>query len=149
MIVVIVVLVAVLGVTAGMLFQKPSQNIILPSNTTTSTATPQSNVYQPTWHQVATYTGPGSVNSVFSIKGNQFKVTMSAVPKITYNTNYLDVGVASGNYLVGRGSLTWSSNENPDKKENVIQVSQGSGTYEIGIVPTDVESYTVTVWDYY
>ena len=145
-----VILIAGIGVAAGMLLTNPSTNTtIYQVAPNTASQTPTTQQYQATWHEIATYTGPGEVNSAFSIRGSQFKVTMSAVPMITYNTNYLDVGVASGNYLVGRGSLSWTSNENPNKKEAVIPVSQGSGSYSIGIVPTDIESYRVTVWDYY
>ena len=153
LIVVCIVLIAGIGVTAGMLLQKPAGTAVNTTQaaptTTTTTQSSSAQPYQPTWHKTAVYTGPGEIDSSFSIRGNQFKVTMSAVPMITYNANYLDVAVGSGNYLDGSGSLGWTANENPVKKETVFQVSQGRGTYEIQIVPADIESYTVTVWDYY
>lgn len=153
LIVVCIVLIAGIGVTAGMLLQKPASTAVNTTQaaptTTTTTQSSSAQPYQPTWHKAAVYTGPGEIDSSFSIRGNQFKVTMSAVPMITYNANYLDVAVGSGNYLDGSGSLGWTANENPVKKETVFQVSQGRGTYEIQIVPADIESYTVTVWDYY
>lgn len=152
LIVVCVVLIAVLGVTAGMLLQKPSQVVLTQANTTTDQQT-YTQTYQPTWHKVAVYTGPGEDYGSFNIKGNQFKVTMSAVPAISYTMNSLYVYVYSGNTIgvsqVGSGILSWSETENPDKKEDSILVNQGSGTYTLDILPTDIDNYAVTVWDYY
>jgi hypothetical protein len=146
LIVVCILLIAGIGVTAGMLLQKPI-NTTAQVASSTQPSTSQSN--QPAWHQVANYTGPDAVNGTFSIQGTQFKVTISAVPMITYNTNYLDVAVGSGNYLAASGTLSWTATESPAKKESVISVSQGQGTYDIEIDPTDIQNYTVTVWDYY
>lgn len=150
LIIVCVILIAGIGVTAGMLLQKPAASAANNSgqySAPTTSSTDQ--VYQPTWHQVATYTGPGGVNGTFSIQGNQFKVTMSAVPTINYDVNSLDVGIGSGNYLIASGTLSWTADENPTQKESVIPVSQGQGIYDIEIDPTNIRSYTVTVWDYY
>jgi hypothetical protein len=146
LIVVCAILVAGMGITAGMLLQK-HVNTTTQVASTTQPSTSQSN--QPAWHSVANYTGPGAMNGTFSIQGSQFKVTMSAVPEITYKTNYLDVDIGNGNYLVASGTLGWTATENPAKKETVISVSQGSGTYDIEINPTDIQKYSVTVWDYY
>lgn len=154
LIIVCIVLIAGISVTAGMLLQKPAStattNVTQTAPaTTTTTQSSSAQPYQPTWHKVAVYTGPGQDYGSFTIKGDQFKVTMSAVPMITYNTNYLDVYVYSGNYMVGSNTLSWSETENPDKKEDSIMVSQGHGTYNLNIWPTDIDNYAVTVWDYY
>lgn len=152
LIVICVVLIAVLGVAAGMLLQKPSQVVVTQANSTPSQQT-STQPYQPTWHKVAVYTGPGEDYGSFTIKGNQFKVTMSAVPAITYNVNYLNVYVYSGSTIgvnqVGYGTLSWTDTESPNKKETSILVSQGNGVYTLDILPTDIENYAVTVWDYY
>jgi len=144
LVVLCVILIAGIGVTAGMLLQKSANNTQVPK---TQQSTSQLN--QPTWHQAASYTGPGAVNGTFSIKGSQFKIAMSAVPVVNYNTNYIDVAVGSGNNLIDSGTLSWSSTESPTKKEDIISVSQGEGTYNIEINPTDIQSYNVTVLDYY
>jgi Predicted membrane protein len=156
LIVICVVLVAGIGITAGMLLQNPSSSVANNSkqdHVITTTQSSDTQTYQPTWHKVAVYTGPGEDYGSFTIKGNQFKVTMSAVPAITYTTNYLDVYVYEGNTIgintVGSGTLSWSETENPDKKEDSILVSQGSGIYTLDILPTDIDNYAVTVWDYY
>lgn len=144
--VVCIILMAGIGVTAAYMLQKPADTTAQVAPTA-QPSTSQSN--QPSWHQVAVYTGPGAVNGTFSIQGSQFKVTISATPMITYKTNYMDVAVGSGDYLVASGTLSWTAAEDPAKKENVISVSQGSGTYDIEINPTDIQNYNVTVWDYY
>ena len=158
LIVVCIILIAGIGVAAGMLLQKPAStaaNATQPAPTTTVTTTQSSDTqpYQPTWHKVAVYTGPGEDYGSFTIKGDQFKVTLSAVPAITYTSNYLDVYVYEGNTVgyntVGSGTLSWGDTENPAKKEDSILVSQGSGTYTLDIMPTDIDNYAVTVWDYY
>ncbi len=152
LIVVCIILIAGIGVAAGMLLQKPSQTVIIPQVNNTGTSNQQataSQPYQPTWHKLAVYTGPGQDYGSFTTRGNQFKVTMSATPSITYNTNYLDVYVYNGNYVIGSGTLSWSETESPNKKENSIMVSQGPGTYNLNILPTDIDNYAVTVWDYY
>lgn len=152
LIVICVVLIAVLGVAAGMLLQKPSQVVVTQANSTPSQQT-STQPYQPTWHKVAVYTGPGEDYGSFTIKGNQFKVTMSAVPAITYNVNYLNVYVYSGSTIgvnqVGYGTLSWTDTESPNKKEDSILVPYGNGVYTLDILPTDIENYAVTVWDYY
>jgi len=156
LIVICVVLVAGIGITAGMLLQNPASSAANNSKqdqVVTTTQSPDTQTYQPTWHKIAVYTGPGEDYGSFTIKGNQFKVTMSAVPSITYNTNYLDVYVYEGNTIglntVGSGTLSWSETANPDKKEDSILVSRGSGIYTLDILPTDIDNYAVTVWDYY
>lgn len=98
---------------------------------------------------MAVYTGSGAVNGTFSIQGSQFKVAMSAVPLITYQANYLDVTVGSGNNIVALDTLSWNATESPAKKEKGISISRGSGTYDISINPVDIKNYTVTVWEYY
>ena len=158
LIVVCIVLIAGIGVTAGMLLQKPASTAVnttpaAPTTTTTTTQSSSAQPYQPTWHKVAVYTGPGEDYGSFTIRGNQFKVTMSAVPAVTYTSNYLDVYVYEGNTVgydtVGFRTLSWGDTENPIKKEDSIVVSQGSGTYTLDILPTDIDNYAVTVWDYY
>jgi len=158
LIVVCIVLIAGMGVTAGMLLQKPASTAVnttpaAPTTTTTTTQSSSAQPYQPTWHKVAVYTGPGEDYGSFTIRGNQFKVTMSAVPAVTYTSNYLDVYVYEGNTVgydtVGSRTLSWGDTENPIKKEDSIVVSQGSGTYTLDILPTDIDNYAVTVWDYY
>jgi hypothetical protein len=145
-----VILIAGIGVSAGMLLTNPDTNTtvyqVVPNS---ESQTPTTQQYQPTWHKVNVYTGPGQDNGDFSIQGNQFKVTMSAVPMVTYNINYLDVYVNKGNSIVGSGTLSWSESENPNKKETSIMVNQGHGTYTVTIYPTDIQNYDVTVWDYY
>lgn len=156
LIVICVVLVAGIGITAGMLLQNPASSVANNSkqdHVVTTTQSSDTQTYQPTWHKVAVYTGPGEDYGSFTIKGNQFKVTMAAVPAITYTTNYLDVYVYEGDTIglntVGSGTLSWSETANPDKKEDSILVSRGSGIYTLDILPTDIDNYAVTVWDYY
>lgn len=154
LIVLCILIVGVLGVTAGFMFQNtssdPDQALSLRENSTPKTEqAPKQTTYQPTWHKVNTFTGPGNEYRSFSIKGNKFKVTMSAVPMINYDYNYLDVFVYRDGYVIDSGFLSWGPRENPGKKEHVIQVSNGPGMYEIIIAPIELESHTVTVWDYY
>ena len=153
LIVVCIVLIASIGVTAGMLLQKPAGtavNTTQAAPTTTTTQSSSAQPYQPTWHKVATFTGSTDDYRTFSIRGNQFKITMSAVPMITYSENSLMANVFDkSGYMVGTGTINWGSTENPDKKEYVIPVSQGAGTYSASIYAYDLESWTMTVWDYY
>lgn len=144
--VVCVILMAGIGVTAAYLLQKPADTNAQVSPTTQS---PNSQLNQPAWHQVAVYTGPDAVNGTFSIQGRRFKVIMFAAPMITYKTNYIDVAIGSGDYMVDSGTLSWTATESPAKKETMITVSQGQGIYNIEINPTDIQNYNVTVWDYY
>ena len=154
LIVVCIVLIAGIGVTAGMLLQKPASTAVNTTQaaptTTTTTQSSSAQPYQPTWHKVATFTGSTDDYRTFSIRGNQFKVTMSAVPMITYSENSLIANVFDNSgYMVGTGTISWGNTENPNKKEYVIPVSQGAGTYSASIYAYDLESWTMTVWDYY
>jgi len=141
--VIFVVLIAGIGL-AVILHQNPV-NLLTIGNQSSNA---QKSAAQPTWHQIKTYTGPGEVNTDFSIQGNQFKVIMSATPMMNWKTNDFNVNIENGNLGVASGTLQWNVTET-EEKSTVIPVFKGPGAYTINIDPKHVQNYTVTVWDYY
>ena len=112
---------------------------------------------QSSWHLIATYSG-GNSNVMkafdFNSTGQKVKVTISAKPLVTYNTNkvelYLQKELSGGRFTLAKEcNLSWGSTESPNTKKFSIEDSSGSKTYNLQIIPTDIEKWTVKIWDYY
>lgn len=148
LIVVVVVLVAVLGIAAGALLTM--------NKGTTSANTPvsinQSSeqvTYKADWHQVTSFSGVGDNYRSFSIKGQRFKIVMSATPTMNYNTNFMNVDISGTSGIIGSGNLNWGPNDALSSKEKTVEVTGPSGTYYSQVRTKDLQSWTVTVYDYY
>lgn len=148
LIVVIVVLVAVLGIAAGALMQ--NNKAISPTNTPVSvTQSPEQVTYKADWHQVTSFSGVVDGYRSFSIKGQRFKVVMSATPTLNYNSNWINVFIQNSNDVLTSGNLNWGANDALTSKEKTIEFSGPSGTYSCRVATKDIQSWTVTVYDYY
>lgn len=153
----ILVLVVSIGITIGFIFMIGSGNDDGLASTQSNQINTTTQSQQPSWHQIASYSG-GVTNEMkaydFTSKGQKVKVTVSAKPMVTYNTNslglYLLKELDGGAYTLAKdGNLTWGSTESPNTKEMSIEDSSGSKTFTLQVSPTDIESWTVTIWDYY
>jgi hypothetical protein len=148
-----------LVVVAGLILTQPSASLNGTQNNSNQSANSgaATTSSSQTWHQSASFTGTGNIEEYkkVNIKGSHFKVVMSAMPNFNKDINVFDVDVYSGNViegpseLVATNTINWGANEKPVKKEGVIQVKEGKGTYTLLIITGDLESWSVTVWDYY
>lgn len=144
-----IILVAGLGLTYGVILK--SGEISTPPQVSSPAAenTSSKTNSKPIWHKITTFTGNSEDSRTVNIKGNQFKVIMSATPKVSYDINAFSVDVLKGEAGIATGTINWSATEKPTRKEHVVQVKEGKGPYTIKIIPSDIASWSVTVWDYY
>jgi hypothetical protein len=148
LIIVCIILVGGVGLTAGFLIHGSNsapQYQIASSNTTEV----QNQTYTPDWHAVADFIGPMNDSRDVTIKGDKFKVIISAVPSVTYSANDFRVDVFEGQGLVNNGNIHWDPTESPKEKEVLMEIPQGNGVYTIKMYNYDVESWEVKVYDYY
>lgn len=149
LIIAIVILVAGLGVTSGMLLQMnkgtPSaNNTTVYVNQSAETVTSQA-----TWHQVTTFTEPDEGVMNFNIQGQKCKVVLSATPPVDYQHNILNVDLLKDNAALTTGLISWEPTESPKTKEQTIEASAGPGNYEVNIAVTNLDNWQVKVYDYY
>jgi hypothetical protein len=149
LIIVCIILVGGVGLTAGFLIQKESNSVSQYQITSPNTTEVQNQTYTPDWHEVATFTGPMNDSRDVTIKGDKFKVIISAVPSVTYTANDFRVDVFEGQGLVNNGAIHWDPTESPKEKEVLMEIPQGNGVYTIKMYNYDVESWEVKVYDYY
>ncbi|MFU2192252.1 zinc ribbon domain-containing protein [Methanobacterium sp. MZD130B] len=144
----VVVLVGVLGVTAGLLLQ--SNNNPTTMNTPSSVSESGEKItYKADWHKVTSFSGISDDYRSFLIKGQQFKVVMSATPTLNYNTNYMNIDVSDTSHILGSGEVNWGPTDALSSKEKTVKVTGPPGTYWVYVTSKDLESWTVTVYDYY
>lgn len=148
---IVVILIAGLGLTSGLLFLNQSSptktaNVTMTTTNTTST-TPTSS--EPNWHEIITYSGVGKSQYTFTTRGNTFKIVMTATPILNYKTNYLNVQVLKEGNIIDSGSLNWGPYDDIVSKESTIQVNSPPGIYTIKIDAKDLEGWTITIYDYY
>lgn len=149
LIVIVVILVGVLGVTAGALLMNQGSKTV-PNNTQTSVSESQEQVtYKADWHQVTSFSGVSDDYRSFSIKGQRFKIVMKATPTLNYNTNFMNVDISGTSGIIGSGNLNWGPNDALSSKEKTVEFTGPSGTYYSDVSIKDLESWTVTVYDYY
>lgn len=110
------------------------------------------------WHSILTYSGGISNNYEthdFSSKNGKIKVTFSGLPLENFGDNSLEVYVVkyynNGGAItwVGDSSISWGSTSAVKTKEGTLKINSEAKKYSIQITPTNMESWTVTVWDYY
>ncbi|BDZ71455.1 zinc ribbon domain-containing protein [Methanobacterium petrolearium] len=148
LIVVIVALVAILGITAGLLMQ--SNQDANTANDQLSVSESQEHVtYKAEWRKVTSFSGVDDDYRSFTIKGDQFKVVMSATPTMNYNTNFMNIDVSDLTGIIGSGELNWGPTDALTTKEKTVKFTGSSGTYDIHVSTKDLESWTVTIYDYY
>jgi hypothetical protein len=148
LILVCIVLIAVLGITAGGLLQMNKEEAV-DNNSTPVNQSPVQVPSQAAWHQIATYTEPTSGLMNFNIKGQKCKVVMSALPQLNRTVNILTVDLLKNQGALTTGTIAWEPNETVTKKEKTLEVSAGPGSYQVNIYVTNLESWNITVWDYY
>jgi len=150
LIVVIVVLVAVLGIAAGVLMQSNQDANTAAGNDQVSVSESQEKVtYKAEWHKVTSFSGIDDDYRSFTIKGEQFKVVMSATPTLNYNTNFMNIDVSDLSGIVGSGELNWGPTDSLSTKEKTVKFTGSPGTYYLEVSTKDLESWTVTIYDYY
>lgn len=150
LIVAVVVLVGILGVTAGLLLQSDKNTMLTSDNNQPSvTESGEKVTYKADWHKVTSFSGTRDDYRLFSIKGQQFKVVMSATPMLNYNTNFMSIDVSDTSNIIGSGELNWGATDALSNKEKTVKVIGQPGTYWVNVVTKDLESWTVTVYDYY
>jgi hypothetical protein len=149
LIVVCVILVAGLGISAGALMQMYKGGPVVANNSSvTQSPTQESN--QETWHEVASFSGTTDATGNFNIRGNMFKIVMTANPQLNYDTNSMTVDVSdSNNNLITTGNIGWAPTEAVSQKEKSIQVTSSPGTYSLAVSTTALQNWTVNVYDYY
>ncbi|SCG85953.1 putative protein [Methanobacterium congolense] len=147
LILVVVVLVAGLGLTSGMLLQM-NKGVVAANNTNTVNQS-ETVTGQATWHQVATYTEPDEGVMNFIIQGQKCKVVMTATPPMDYQQNILGVDLLKDNSALTTGLISWEPTEALTTKEKTIETSAGPGNYQVNIAVTDLQDWQVTVYDYY
>lgn len=103
----------------------------------------------PSWHRVMSFTGSGSDYRCVDIRGNKFKVVISAAPIINYDVNTVTVDVLRDGQILASGTADWGPTESPKRKKRMIEVSGGPGYYCISVYAYEIEDWEVTVWDYY
>ncbi|HEX7467516.1 MAG TPA: hypothetical protein VF324_02860 [Methanobacterium sp.] len=148
-----IVLIAVLGITAGVLLQTNNGKVTA-NNSTTNNSSPVNQSTEPvtpqaTWHQVANYTEPTAGLMNFNIQGQKCKVVMSATPQLNNGINILTVDLLKNSSALTTGTIAWEPTEAVTKKEKTLEVSAGPGNYQVNIYVTNLQSWNVTVWDYY
>ncbi len=147
LIVVIIILVGTLGVVAGMMLlgnqKAPANNTTVVINQTTQ------QVASAEWHQIDTFSGVTNTQRTINIKGNKFKVVMSAMPKYNNATNYMTTDILEANRILNSGTVSWGSTDPLTSKESTIEVTAPPGTYTLKIYTKDLQSWTITLYDYY
>ena len=150
LIVAVVVLVGILGVTAGLLLQSDKNATMTPDNGQTSVSQSGEKVtYKADWHKVTSFSGTDDDYRSFNIKGQQFKVVMSATPMMNYNTNFMSIDISDTSGIIGSGEINWGPTDALSSKEKTVKVTGPPGTYWVDVLTKDLESWTVTVYDYY
>jgi hypothetical protein len=155
LIVVCIVLVIGLSLIAGMLIQKPStiNNTPTPNNTTQI-----SNTTTQTWHKIATYSnGYSNHQSIYdlNIQGDNVRITFSGVPLKDNIGMPSQIKVIALKYIeaessitiAGEGELNWGNESK--SKEKTFEFTTTSRKIQIQIVPTQLQSWEVNVWNYY
>lgn len=149
LIIVCVILVAGLGISAGALMQMYKGNTVI-ANGSSVTQSPTQVSNQETWHEVASFSGTTDATGNFNIRGNMFKIVMTANPQLNYNTNSMTVDVSdSNNNMITTGNIGWAPTEAVSQKEKNIQVTSAPGTYSLAVSATALQNWTVNVYDYY
>lgn len=147
LIILCIILVVALGLTAGALFMNKginSANAPVSVNQSSEQVT-----YQADWHQVNSFSGSGDDYRTFGIKGQRFKVVISATPKLNYNTNFMNIDISGNGGVLASGNLNWGPNDALTSKEKNIEVTGPAGTYSSHVTTKDLQSWTVTIYDYY
>lgn len=148
LIVAVVVLVAVLGIAGGALLTMNKGTAT--ANTPVSVSqSPEQVTYKADWHQVTSFSGVGDDYRSFSIKGQRFKIVMAATPAMNYNTNFMNVDISGTSGIIGSGNLNWGPTDALSSKEKTVEVTGPPGTYYSQVRSKDLQSWTVTVYDYY
>ncbi|HIH64069.1 MAG TPA: hypothetical protein HA285_00435 [Methanothermobacter thermautotrophicus] len=143
------VLVAALGLTSGMLMNRVTEPGSEKITYTSEEVKPPGDGQIPQWHRVAAFTGSGDDYQCFTIRGSKFMVVMSATPMINYDINIMTVDVLRDGAGIATDTIDWGPTESPKSKTRRIEVSGGPGTYCVSVYSTELESWKVTIWDYY
>jgi hypothetical protein len=167
LIILCIVLVVGLSLTAGMLIQRSST----PNNTTDQNippdqystpdqnTTPQLNTTAQSWHKIATYSNNGFSNHQstydLNIRGDNVRVNFSGVPLKDNVGMSSQLKVIALKYIEAEGAITFAGEGELNwgneliSKENSFEFSTTSRKIQIQVVPLQLESWEVNVWNYY
>lgn len=149
LIVVCIILVAGLGIAAGVLMQMDKTGNAA-SNNSFVTQSPTQVSNQESWHEVASFSGTTDGSGNFNIQGNMFKIVMTATPQLNFDTNSMTVDVSDSNdNLITSGNIGWTPTEAISQKEKTIQITSTPGTYSLTVSTNALQNWTVNVYDYY
>lgn len=141
-------LIVILAIFAMGGSDKNTQNITSNPTTTTQTTTPTT---QATWHLVTSFTGTGEKNTPsFSIKGNKFKVKMTATAATNATQqakfDFWAYPVGETKSYVGQGSIaSFSQSTMTDESE----VTASPGNYYLTISTANLANWKTEIYDYY
>jgi hypothetical protein len=157
-ILIIVIVVAFVGVTAAFLIHMNnyaatvSNNAVISNNNSTAVNETQLEIKEPTWHNVTSFSGSRTAERTFNIKGDRFKMVMSATPYASYRSNTLKVefnGPDGNSNVLGAGELSWGYREGVKTKEITIEVNGTPGSYTARVNSYYIKMWNITVYDYY
>lgn len=123
----------------------------LTTTTTDTDAQPQTTSAQATWHSVATFTGTGNKDtSSFSIKGNKFKVKITATSS-TNETEYSSINFfaypeGETQSYDGQGSI---ENFSQKTMTDEFEVTTNPGNYYLHVITANLSNWKIEVSDYY
>lgn len=151
-------LVLSVSITLGVLFNHYAFNQGVPNTSTQNQVYVQNETSQSSWHKIASYSG-GSSNDYekhdFNSKKGSIKVTLTGLPQQNYGFNDLQIYVLkyynNGGAItcVGNNSISWGETEAVQSKEGTLYINNPAKNYNMEIHPTNMETWTVTIWDYY
>lgn len=163
MIIVIAILITIICVSVGFIFYSQYQSN--PDNTTTDSGlnnieqnVTNSSSSTPTWHLITKYSGTTSnayETHDFTSKNGKIKVSFSGLPQKNYGDNELLVYVVryyNGGEAItkaGESSLNWGSSDPVEEKSDILYIEAKNKKYSVQITPTNIQKWTVTIWDYY
>lgn len=152
-IVTIVFIIAIVGLTAAFLMHMNNYAVTTANNTSTQVNETQNVTYEATWHNVTTLSGTKNELKTFPIKGERFKIVMSATPINNYGANSLKVDIngpsGSSSKIIGSGELNWKAKEAVSTKEVTVELTGTPGTYSATVKTNYIKNWTVTIYDYY
>ncbi len=149
LIVVVIILVAGLGISAGVLMEMSKTGTTAVNNSSV-TQSPTQVTNQGSWHEIASFTGSSNGTGIFNTQGNMFKIVMTATPQLNFNTNSMVVDVSDSNdNVVASGDIEWAPTEAISQKEKTIEITDTPGNYSVAETINAIQNWTVDVYDYY
>lgn len=147
-----IILVGALGLTTGMLLNKPATTEVLSTNmnSTNPTNTSTTTNNQPTWHYMTTYSGTDAEHgNIYTIDSNKkIKLLISGKPQANYESSDLVIAVYHQNMEGDIQDLNWTETE-PANFKSATLYPKSDTNYEFRVGPHNMESWKVDVYEYY